>query len=82
MTESEYQILRLVVYGIGVPIIAFLLWRIVRKVRAIRELDARLKAEEAARRARGIIEDPNMALARLFAEAEAAEKPKSKRRTR
>ena len=42
---SNYEILRLVVYLIGVPIIAYLCINAVRKVRAIRELDTRLKEE-------------------------------------
>ena len=49
MNDSTYQILRLIVYLIGVPIIVALMIRIVLRVRAIRALDARLKAEEAAR---------------------------------
>ena len=40
-----YETLRLVVYTIGLPIIAYLLFNAVRKVRAIRTLDTRLKAE-------------------------------------
>lgn len=81
MSESQYQMLRIVVYVVGVPIIVALVIRIVRRVREIRELDARLKAEEAARKAQGIVEDPYAAMARMFSEAETpeAKKPESGR---
>ncbi|MEI6430744.1 MAG: hypothetical protein WCP07_01055 [bacterium] len=78
MTDATYQWLRLAVYVVGIPIIIVLLLQSARKVRAIRELDARLKAEEEARRAQGIVEDPQMAFARLFAEEE-KKKPVSRR---
>ncbi len=42
-----YENIRLFVWLVGVPVILFLLWNTVRRVRAIRELDARLREEEA-----------------------------------
>ena len=45
---TSYEILRLVVYAVGVPIIVYLCVNAYRKMREIRVLDARLK-EEAER---------------------------------
>lgn len=45
----SYEQLRLAVYLIGVPIIIYLCTRTVRRVREIRALDVRLRAEEQAR---------------------------------
>ncbi|MBC8142632.1 MAG: hypothetical protein H7Y38_14470 [Armatimonadetes bacterium] len=42
---TTYEIVRLVVYLIGVPIIVYLLWNASRKLKQIRALDAKLKAE-------------------------------------
>ena len=44
---NSYEIIRAVVWIVGIPIICFLLWSILRRVRAIRELDKKLLAEEA-----------------------------------
>jgi hypothetical protein len=49
------------VYIVGLPIIALLLVSIVRRIRAIRALDAELRAEEARNPT-----NPQAALARLF----------------
>jgi hypothetical protein len=46
MSESSYETLRLIVWVFGLPIIIALLIRIIRRVRAIHELDARLREEE------------------------------------
>lgn len=44
----RYETFRLIVYAVGVPIIVFLIVSIVRRVRAISALDAKLREEEAA----------------------------------
>ncbi len=54
---------RNVVWLIGVPIIAALLWSIARRIRAIRVLDAKLRAEEAAQNAS---RDPYADMARMM----------------
>ncbi len=43
---TAYEILRLVVWVIGLPIIVFLVWCIIRRVREIDRLDAVLREEE------------------------------------
>lgn len=44
----SYEVFRAIVWAVGLPIILFLLWKAIRRVRALRELDARLREEEAA----------------------------------
>ena len=44
---TPYEIFRLIVYLIGVPIIIYLIVRAVRKVREIQKLDQELREEEA-----------------------------------
>lgn len=57
---TPYQWFRLAVYGIGLPIIVYLILSVGRRIRAIRELDARLRAEDQ----RGIA-DPYAGMARI-----------------
>lgn len=45
---TPYEIFRLTVYAIGVPVIVALVVQAVRKIRAIRRLHEALLAEEAA----------------------------------
>ena len=47
LPQTPYEILRFVVWTVGVPIIIFLVVRLIRQVRAIRTLDAQLREEEA-----------------------------------
>ena len=70
MSEANYNLLRVVVYVVGVPIIVLLLARIVQRVRAIRVLDARLKAEEAARPT-----DPYAVMAAMAMKSKEADMP-------
>jgi len=44
----SYENFRLIVYAVGVPIIVFLIVSIIRRIRAINTLDAKLREEEAA----------------------------------
>ncbi len=44
--QTPYETLRFFVWAIGLPIIVFLVVRLVRQVRAIRTLDAELREEE------------------------------------
>ncbi len=43
---TPYEIFRLVVWALGLPVIAYLCLNAGRKMRAIRTLDAKLKEEE------------------------------------
>jgi|GEM_PF-4851711 hypothetical protein len=47
LSPEEYQVFRLIVYAIGVPIIIALCVSIVRRLKAIKELDAQLREEAA-----------------------------------
>lgn len=47
MIPIPYEQFRVLVWIVGVPLIAFLVWQISRRLRAIRELDERLRKEEA-----------------------------------
>ena len=68
---SNYEILRAVVWAVGLPIIIYLCINAVRKVQAIRVLDARLK-EEAERNKR----NPYAQMAELYEAREILEKAK------
>jgi hypothetical protein len=46
LPQTPYETLRFVVWTIGLPIIVFLIVRLIRQVRAIRTLDAQLREEE------------------------------------
>ncbi|MGC4042506.1 MAG: hypothetical protein QM758_01735 [Armatimonas sp.] len=43
----SYEVLRAIVWIVGLPIIGYLGWQAVMKLRAIRRLDAELREEEA-----------------------------------
>ena len=67
----NYATIRLVVWVIGVPIIVFLIVSIMRRVRAIRDLDARLREEEARNAA-----SPYADMARLYEARELLDRAK------
>jgi len=46
MNMSAYEILRLVVWVIGLPVIVYLLVRMIRQIRDIHTLDTQLREEE------------------------------------
>lgn len=46
MNLTGYELLRLIVWVVGLPIIAFLVVRMVRQVRDIHALDTQLREEE------------------------------------
>ena len=60
---TTFDIVRIVVWVVGIPIIVCLLISIARRTRAIRELDARLREEEAQQQAG----NPYAEMARLYA---------------
>lgn len=66
---SPYEVFRLIVYLVGVPIIVYLAVQALRKVRAIRDLDARLREEEAAS-----ARNPYAQMARLYEAQELLER--------
>lgn len=68
---SNYEILRAVVWAIGLPIIIWLCVNAARKVQAIRVLDTRLK-EEAERNKK----NPYAQMAELYEAREILEKAK------
>jgi hypothetical protein len=47
LSQETYQLIRMLTYIIGIPIIAVLCYSIVRRLRAIRDLDAQVREEEA-----------------------------------
>ena len=65
---TKYEIFRLVVYVIGVPIIIYLIVNAVRKLRDIRALDAKLRAEAEANK-----QNPYAQMAQLLEERNARE---------
>jgi hypothetical protein len=69
MSEGTYETLRLIVWAVGVPIIIALIVSIVRRVRAIRELDAKLRAEEAQQ-----AKNPYADMARMYETQELLER--------
>jgi hypothetical protein len=69
MSEGTYETLRLVVWVVGVPIIVALLVSIVRRVRAIRDLDQRLRDEEEQQ-----AKNPYAEMARMYEAQELLER--------
>lgn len=74
---TNYEILRLAVWSIGLPIIVYLVWRILRRIRDIRELDARLREEEAAN-----AHNPYAQMARLFETQQLLDEVRGKKKRR
>lgn len=66
---SPYEVFRLIVYLVGVPVIVYLTVQALRKVRAIRDLDARLREEEEAG-----ARNPYAQMARLYEAQELLER--------
>ncbi len=58
---SLAEILRIIVWVVGVPIIIYLIWRIIQRVREIERLDAEVRAEEEAN-----AQNPYAAMARMY----------------
>ena len=74
---TTYEVVRLLVWIIGLPIIAYLLWRIIQRVREINARDAELRAEEEAN-----AQNPYFAMARMYeAEQLLEEARKGKKRS-
>ena len=67
----SYETFRLLVYLIGVPIIVFLVWRAIVRLRAIRQLDAELREEEAH-----AAKDPYANMAKMYEVQELIQKSK------
>ena len=65
----SYELFRLIVWGIGLPVIALLIWRVSKRLKDIRELDAKLRREEAATAA-----NPYAQMAALYETQEILEK--------
>lgn len=59
----SYEVFRAIVWIVGLPIIGYLGWQAVGKLRAIRRLDAELREEEAKNP-----KDPYLRMAELFEE--------------
>jgi hypothetical protein len=69
LPQTPYEILRFVVWTIGLPIIIFLVVRLIRQVRAIRALDAELREEEERNAA-----NPYYQMSRLYEAEKIVEK--------
>lgn len=65
------------VWIIGVPVIGFLIWRVVQRVRAIAALDARLREEEARQ-----AQNPYADMARMYEVQQMLEEAKGKKKQR
>jgi hypothetical protein len=61
LPQTPYETFRFVVWAIGLPVILFLVVRLIRQVRAIRKLDAQLREEEARNAA-----NPYYQMSRLY----------------
>ena len=68
LSDETYQLIRALTYVIGLPIIAVLCYSIVRRLRAIRELDARVREEEAQN-----AQNPYAQMAAMYQQQEARE---------
>nr|CAA9258835.1 hypothetical protein AVDCRST_MAG63-2389 [uncultured Armatimonadetes bacterium] len=58
---SAWEVYRVLVWVIGIPVIVYLIWRIVQRVRDIEKLDAEVRAEEEAN-----AHNPYAAYARMY----------------
>ncbi|GAB4455269.1 MAG: hypothetical protein OHK0029_11110 [Armatimonadaceae bacterium] len=75
ISPETYPIFRAVVYLIGIPVILYLCYSIMQRLRAIKELDAKLR-EEAAQNAA----NPYAQMASLYEQQEARELLKKAKR--
>lgn len=66
---TTYEIIRTVVWIVGIPIIIFLILNITRRVQAIRTLDKQLRDEEAQ-----TATNPYADMARMYEEQEQVDK--------
>jgi uncharacterized membrane-anchored protein len=66
LSEETYALVRTLTYLIGIPIITGLCISIVRRLRAIRELDAQVRQEEAQN-----AQNPYAQMAALYQQQEA-----------
>ena len=74
---TTWEIFRLAVWGIGTPIIVYLIARIVRRVRDINALDAKLREEEAAN-----AQNPYAQMARMYELQQIIDEARGKRRAK
>lgn len=58
---SLAEVIRIIVWGVGIPIIIYLIWRIIQRVREIERLDAEVRAEEEAN-----AHNPYAAMAKMY----------------
>lgn len=75
LPQTPYETLRFVVWTIGLPIIVYLIVRLIRQVRAIRALDAELREEERRNAA-----NPYYQMSRLYEAEKLVEKNRPQRR--
>jgi hypothetical protein len=75
LPQTPYETLRFVVWTIGLPIIVFLVVRLIRQVRAIRTLDAQLREEERQNAA-----NPYYQMSRLYEAEKLLETARPKRK--
>jgi len=74
MSGATYETVRLIVWAIGVPIIIALVVSIVRRVRAIQALDAKLREEEEQQ-----AKNPYADMARMYEAQELLERTRRRR---
>ena len=72
---SLAEIIRILVWGIGLPIIVYLIVRIIQRVRDIQELDAQVRAEEEANR-----QNPYADMARMYEVQQLLEEARGKKK--
>jgi hypothetical protein len=72
---ATWEIVRLAVWGIGTPVIVYLTVRIVRRIRDINTLDARLREEEKAN-----AQNPYAQMARMYELQQILDEAQGKRR--
>lgn len=73
LPQTPYETFRFFVWAIGLPVIVFLVVRLVRQVQAIRRLDAQLREEEARNSA-----NPYYQMSRLYEAEKLIDKSKKK----
>lgn len=72
---TAWTVVRFLVWVIGVPVIVYLVWCIVRRVRAIDKLDAEVRAEEEAN-----AHNPYAAYARMIEAQQLIDEARGKRK--
>ena len=73
---TGWDVFRLAVWVIGVPVIVFLVWCIIQRVRAIHKLDAEVRAEEEAN-----AHNPYAAMARMYEAQQLLDEARGKKKT-